>query len=79
MGDDMTALHTIAAVWLWAVAIAGVGVLAWVGGRMLWPTKRPATATLTTYTSSAGQRIERATYMRRRAQSGAFSARIERS
>ena len=43
----MELLHTLAVLWLWLLAIAGVGVLVWIGWRMLFPALGPVEVTWT--------------------------------
>lgn len=43
----MSALHTIAAGILWLGGLAGVGILVWIGWRMLFPALGPVEVTWT--------------------------------
>lgn len=62
-------LQTLAAVWFTLLALAGVGILTWIGWRMLFPPARPAIATAWTLTASAGQTDRRVYYTGRRTSS----------
>ena len=72
----MTVLHVLASVWLGAVGLAGLFILAWIGWKMACPPKRPAVATFLTLTASAVAVDRRVTYMRRTVHESAVEKRL---